>query len=147
MNSFDKNILNIIEKFSYKFFVVIRDLNVKCTCLSHGSTQADPACKRCLGTGYKIKIKEIEGASQESNVPETIRPSGGFIIARNYYIKEGTRLKLDDLIIDGDEAWTIYQANNNTSFKGNDVYRKYATIPKKSDTTIFLKNFNEMVGR
>jgi len=148
MNSFDRSVLRIIERFSYKFFVVIKNEDVKCTCLNHGTNQADPKCKKCLGTGYKIKIKEVEGASQDSNVPETVRPTSGFITARNYYIKSSeVELGLDDIIVDGDSVWSVYQLNDKTSFHGNQVYRKYATVPKKSDKSIFLKNFNEIVGR
>lgn len=147
MDSFNDNILKIIEKFSYKFFVVIADHKVKCTCLSGGSAQADPACKRCLGTGYKIKIKEVEGASQGSGAPKTIRGSGGFLIARNYYMKSGTNLSLDDIIVDGDDVWFIYQSEDKTSFHGEKVYKKYTAISKKTDVPIFLENFNKIVGR
>jgi hypothetical protein len=147
MNNFDENILKIIEKFSYKFFVVITDHNVKCTCLNGGTTQADPACKKCLGTGFKIKIKEVEGASVESGVPKTIRGSGGFQVAKNFYTKFGIDLNLDDVIVDGNDMWIIYQISDKTGFHGEKVYKKYTAVSKKTDSVIFLKNFNEIVGR
>jgi hypothetical protein len=149
MNNFDENILKIIEKFSYKFFVVITDHDVKCTCLNGGTTQADPACKKCLGTGFKIKIKEVEGASTESGAPKTIRGSGGFIVAKSFYIKSeyNIELNLDDIIVDGNEVYIVYQGSEKTSFHGQKVYKKYTGIPKKTDATILLKNFNKIVGR
>lgn len=62
---FHDKIRKTIEECSYKFFIVIPDLERACTCTCHSTKTANPKCKKCLGTGYRITIKTIEGASDE----------------------------------------------------------------------------------
>jgi len=145
-NSFDKNILKTIDLFSYKFFAVMTNPDIKCVCVRDGTSQPDPTCKKCLGLGFKIKIKEIEGASQESNIPATMRPGGKFLITKNYYIKEKIPLRADDLIVDDGEVYFVYEKLKMISFEGKFVYGKFSCIKKKLDTLMFLKNFNEIIG-
>ena len=147
MKSFDENILKIIDKLSYEFFVIRLNKDIKCVCIKEGSNQPDPGCKRCLGTGYKIKIKLIDGASQETTIPQTFRTTAKFIVARNYYIKTKYPVEMDDIIVDGDDVFFIYEKANSISFKGNKVYQKCSAITKKLDSKLFLRNFNEIVGR
>ena len=147
MTTFDSSILKVIEKLSYEFFVVNLNPEVKCVCIKDATAQADPTCKKCLGTGFKIKIKQVTGASQDSGIPQTIKAGNQFIIAKNYYIKNDYVLNNDDIIVDNDEVYFVYQKSNLTSFKGNKVYQKCSCIIKKLDSISFMKNFNEIVGR
>lgn len=147
MDYLSSNILNIIEKFSYKFFVVKQDFNVKCVCIKEGSNQPDPNCPKCLGTGYKIKIYKIKGASKDSGVPANMRNNTQLVVAKEFYITSSFELSNDDIIIDqDDEIYFVYQSQLFKGFEGKKVYRKYICVPKKLDTKVFMKNFKSLIG-
>lgn len=147
MNSFDKNVLRIIDKLSYNFFLVQQNKNIRCTCQKIGTGQALPGCPRCLGTGYKIKIREAYGASQESTMPATVREQGAFVIARNYYINYDYHIDNDNIIVDDGEVFFVYQQNELRGFHGQKVYQKCLSMKKKTDVTAFLEAFNKIVKR
>lgn len=144
---FNKNIDRILELLEHEVFVVMLDKKVTCTCLQEGTSQADPTCDKCLGTGFKIKIRKCMAASQDSSVPSTIRNASGFVISRNYYIRFKDKLNNDDVIIDGDEIYFVFQAPSYSAFDGEKVYQKCSAMPKKLDAHLFFKHFNKIVGR
>lgn len=154
MKNFNEQIINIIEKLSHKFHVILINQNIKCTCMKEGTSQADPACKKCLGTGNKIKIKEVEGVCQESGIPPTMRAGGTFLIGKNFYIKYNNKveIKMDDLIVDDGNVYFMYQKTDLngfgelTNFGGHKIYQKCAGVEKKLDKPVFLKNFYEIIG-
>lgn len=145
--SFNKGVKRIIELLDYEFFIVLANKNIKCTCLEAGTGQANPACPKCLGTGKKIKIRKVKGAAQDSSVPSTTRATTDFIVSRNYYILTTFELNPDDIIVDKDGPWNIFQCVENRSFDGEEQYKKCSCIPKKMDAALFMKNFNKIVGR
>lgn len=148
MEVFNSSLLKIIEKFSHNFYVVELDEKIKCSCLKAGTTQPDPKCPKCLGLGKKIKIKDVRGAGQDTGVPATGKATMQVVIARNYYIpSDQASLKMDDVIVDGDEVLFVYQRIDGRSFHGEKVYQKCMTVTKKLDQDEFLKNFNKIVGR
>lgn len=112
-----------------------------------GTGQALPGCPRCLGTGYKVKILEIVGASQESTMPATMREQGGFVIAKNYYVSFDYPIEKDNIIVDKGRVFFVYQMNELTGFHGSQVYQKCLSMQKKTDTTAFLEAFNKIVKR
>ena len=145
--SFNKGVKRIIELLDYEFFIVLADQNIKCTCIEAGTGQANPACPKCLGTGCKIKIRKTRGAVQDSSIPTTTRATTDFIVSRNYYILNSFEINRDDIIIDKDGPWNIFQLTENRSFDGEEQFKKCSCVPKKMDTTLFMKNFNKIVGR
>lgn len=147
MDSFDQNILAIIEKLAYPFFLVRQNLSIKCTCTKAGTGQPLSGCPRCLGTGFKIKIVEIRGASQESTMPTTMREGSGFVIAKSYYVSHDYPIAKDNIIVDGDQCYFVYQKNDLTSFHGNKVYQKCLGMAKKTDVEQFMSAFNKIVKR
>jgi hypothetical protein len=148
MDGFNEGVLNIINKLSYEFFVIKRNNSVKCTCIDFTTKEADPTCKKCLGTGNKITIKKIKGASQMTDLASSMRPNGGLMLARFYYIDFKELVMEDgDIIIDNNQVYYAYQIQSYKSFSGTDVYQKCLFCVKKEDTKILLKNFNEIVSR
>jgi hypothetical protein len=147
MDWFDENILEMIRKFSHKFYVVNVDQDVACICINNDTKQPDPNCKKCLGTGNKIKIKRVDGAWRNSNIPPTIRGSADVTIARLYYLKCKYPIKNEDIIVDENEVYNVYKTQLFTSFEGKHVYYRCLTIPKKLDPAAFMKNFNQIIGR
>lgn len=144
---FNRGIENIIELLDHEIYVVYLNKHIKCTCLQEGTSQPKPGCKRCLGTGYKIKIRKCMAACQDSSVPSTMRNTSGFVISRNYYVKSKDRLNNDDIIIDGNDIYFLFQGPDYASFDGKQVYQKCSAMPKKLDSEEFFANFNSIVGR
>lgn len=144
---FNKNIEYIIELLDHEVYVVYLNKKVKCTCLQEGTSQPDANCKRCLGTGYKIKIRKCMAACQDSSIPSTIRNTTGFVISRNYYVRSKDRLNNDDIIVDGNDVYFLFQGPDYASFDGKQVFQKCSAMPKKLDSEEFFVNFNKIVGR
>lgn len=143
---FNKGILDIIKTFSYEFYIISRNLDIQCTCVSHATKQADINCNKCLGTGYKIIIKKIRGAAQDTQLPATFR-GGNFLVARNYYIPINETLIEDDLIVDNDSVFMVYEYQHNIGIKGTIPYKKISATKKKFDTKTFFSNFNKIIAR
>lgn len=143
---FNKGILDIIKTCSYEFYIINRNLDIQCTCVSHATKQADATCGKCLGTGYKITIKKIRGAAQDSQLPATFR-GGNFLIARNYYIPSTEKLLEEDLIVDNGSVFMAFEYQENISIKGTIPYRKISATKKKFDTKTFFSNFNRIIAR
>lgn len=146
-NTFNKNIERIMDLLDHEFYVVYLNKAVRCTCIHQGTSQAEPTCKKCLGTGFKIKIRKVRGVCQDSSIPSTIRNTTGFVISRNYYVKTKDRLNNDDIIVDDNSVWFIFQGPDYASFGGKQVFQKCSVMPKKLDPDMFFKNFNQIVGR
>lgn len=145
--NFNKGILNIINLMKYPIYAVTCDKNIKCTCYKQGTSQADPNCPRCLGSGYKITIKETEGACNETGAPAVMRNTTAFVISRSYYIPSDIQLENDDFIIDDGEPWFVIQAPEFRSFGGERIYKKYVCMNKKLDVNIFMTNFNNIINK
>ena len=143
---FNKGILDMIETHSYEFYVVVRDLNIQCTCVTHATGQGDVKCHKCLGTGYKITIKKIKGAAQDTQLPPTFR-SDKFLVARNYYIPSNEILKDDDLIVDNGSVFVVFEYQQMLGIKGTIPYRKISSTKRKFDAKIFFNNFNKIISR
>lgn len=143
---FNNSICDIIDMHSYDIYVINRYNDIKCTCITHETAQADPKCKRCLGTGRKIRIIKTKGASQDTKLPPTFR-SDNFIVARNFFIKTSNAfVKENDLIVDKENVYVAYENQEMTSLEGSLPYVKISTGKKKFDSKIFLKNFREIIN-
>ena len=139
---FNQQIHYIIDLLEHEFFVVHCDSAFRCTCIQEGTESADPTCKRCLGTGYRIKIKKAKGASQMTDLPSTTHKGGGIIINVDYYIKQPTKIKRGDYIVDDDTVYLVHEAQKLNSFKAENVFLKANCVTKKTDQKIFLKYFH-----
>lgn len=145
-NRFNKGILDMIEMHEYEFFTIKKDISIRCTCVSHETSQANVACPKCLGMGYKITIRKIRGAAQDTKLPPTFR-SDKFLVAKNYYIPSKYILDKEDLIVDRDKAFQIFECQEMIGLKGTIPYKKFTTVRKQYDEKIFLKNFYNIINR
>lgn len=143
---FKKNTIGIIEVLDHYVYTIQRYPDIKCNCLSTASSDAEPKCPKCLGTGRKIKIKKVKAACQESSIPTTVRSATTFLITRNYYIRSTDKLAQDDLIVDNDGIFVVTQEGQYWQFDGEEVYQKCNTVPKKNDVKAFKDNFVKIVG-
>ena len=144
--NFNNGILKMIEQFSDTFYFIKRDETKKCTCVKHETSQANPACEKCLGTGYRITIQAIRGAAQDTKLPPTFR-SDNFIVARNFYVRSEHYLDEDDIIVDNNIPYMVMEQQDLNSLEGTMPYRKICGVKKKFDSEIFIKNFNKIINK
>lgn len=145
-NEFNTNIMNMIGEYSYAFYLINRDQSAKCTCILHETSQPNPGCPTCLGTGRRITIRKVIGASQETKIPPTFK-SDDFIMSKNYYINSSIKINEDDLIIDGNEVFWVFSVQNLISLKGTLPYTKYNCVKKRFDAAEMLINFNKAINK
>ena len=139
-------IMQIIKMHSYYCYLINRVRSIICPCVVHETKQADVNCPLCLGTGNKIKIYKIFCAAQDTKLPTTFR-SDNFIVARDYYMPSKYRVNDDDLIIDNNEVYIIYEVQEKISLEGTIPYNKISAGEKKFDSKIFLKNFYNIINK
>lgn len=140
----NNKILDMIDKHSYYMYYIKRDLKSRCTCIKHETKQANPDCPKCLGTGYKITIRKIKAASQDTRLPPTFR-SDNFIVARNFFVNSDTECQEDDVIVDKNTPYMVLEIQELISLEGTIPYRKISGVKKKFDATTFMKNFNNII--
>lgn len=143
-SNFNNKALKAIRRNLHKFYFLERDLKIKCTCNQHETSQGDPKCPKCLGTGYKIRIREILGATQESDIPSTYRIDN-FVISKNFYIDSKHAVKKDDIFIDDDEIYIVVEVRRQISLEGTIPLKKAACVRKKYDANIISRNLKSII--
>lgn len=145
-NNFNKEILDMIDRFAYDMHLIKRDESKICTCIVHSTSQADPSCKKCLGTGYRISIIKVKAAAQDTKLPTTFR-SDDFVVARNFFLKSEHYLDENDLVVDKRTVYMVMEQQELISLKGTLPYSKICAVKKKFDSKIFFENFNEIINK
>lgn len=143
----DKEIEKIIDLFGYDMYVIHVDQKIDCACKDFTTKQGDPKHKLCLGTGQKIKIRVINGASQESSSSFRSQGNDEKSLANIYYIKSKYQVNEGDMIIDEGDVRIIHRIEHKKGTQKEYVYQKCMCINKKTDVQVLLKNFNEIVKR
>lgn len=137
----------VIRKYSRKLYLIKLNKKVRCRCHEAGSDDPDPACPKCLGTGYRITVYEITGAPQTSTFPDTFRSTNQIVITTSFYLLDNVPVDRDDLIIYDDKAFVINDTARNVGFNARFCYTKAIGIPKKLDNNIFFKNLYTIIGK
>lgn len=143
----DDGIKKIIDTFQYEMYAVHVDESIDCACKNFTTKQGDPKHKLCLGTGQKIKIKKIQGASQESSSSFRNTDTSEAGTAMIYYIDSKYHIKENDIIVDNGDIFVAHRIERKKGTNRDYVYQKCICINKKTDVQVFLKNFNEIVKR
>lgn len=148
---FHQRIKETIEQCAYEFYVIHPIEEVSCPCTNHTTKQPDPKCSKCLGTGYKIKIRKIKGASNEipTNIGASRNMRGAAVEAegRTYFVDEKYTIDRSDLIIDGEDILHVYRKFRMKAFKGTSTHFQIETLPKRNETSAMLKNFKAIMER
>ena len=55
----------LIDRYGYYSYIVKLNKSLICECVNASTKEPNPYCKRCLGTGYHIRIIRVFGASRE----------------------------------------------------------------------------------
>lgn len=146
--SFNKNVKRIIQKLAFPAYVIILDPLLKCPCRDQHET-ADPACKKCLGTGKKIKIRKIKAAMEPDEV--SVRLSGQQQkIASNYYYFDADDVTTEmiqpgNIIVRDDEADILQSPKKYRSDSNKVIYYHCEAVNKKDNKELFLENFRRLV--
>ena len=144
---FHNKIKDTIEECSYDFFVVQPNKHIACTCTEHSTKQADPECKKCLSTGYKITIRKIHGACNDELKGGNSLGSESSKIIRNYFINSKYKVHDDDLIIDKDEVYYVFRTARMRALKGYETHQEVTAVKKTIDHNKILNNFNTIIKR
>lgn len=143
---FHDMIIKTIETCSYKFYLVQQDFDVACTCTEHSTKQADYKCKNCLGTGYKIRIKTLEGASQDELKGGATLGERSARLIKNYFMKPKFKLTEKNLIIDDDTVFYVHRIQKRRGFDGEYVYQEVMAAKQTNYHNTILNNFKEILN-
>lgn len=145
MQWLDDGIKQIIDTFEYGFYRIAVDKSKDCVCKDFVSKQGLPGCKLCLGTGNKIKIYEVKGASQESSSSFRSQGNDEKGLATIYYIKSDYHFNEEDILVDDKQAYIVHRIERKKGTQKDYVYQKCICITMKTDFNVFMKNFYEIV--
>ena len=145
MKDLNEHIRSIIEKFERKSFL-IHQFEESCTCVNYETKEPDPKCMKCLGTGFRIRIKIINTASQEMDDSGTISSNQEYSVDKVFYMNPKYTIKEDDWLIEYGEVYIVFKKIDITGFKGEVAYIKCLTAIKKQDKNVFFENFKKIVG-
>ena len=141
--SYHDSFQHVIKRYYRKLMLINLDKNVRCKCHMPGSNDPDPACPKCLGTGYRIRIYEINGAPQTSTNPTTFRQTNQVAIITYFYL-------LDEQGLNTQAEWisfleTLDFTMIDKSFKSRRSYEQILStfanteIKLKKDMTNYLQ--------
>lgn len=143
---FQNNIDKTIEECSFLMYAVMQNRNVKCTCAPHATKQPLESCKKCLGTGHKIRIKRIKGAVNESIKGGTALGVMSSYTTKQYFINKKYGLTEDDLLIDDNEVYYIHRIMKMRALQGDLSHLEMTGIKKKNGHDTILKNFKDIIA-
>lgn len=146
--SFNRNIKAIIKKLAFPMYVVIPDKRYVCTCRDHNN-QPDPACEKCLGTGYRIRIRKITAAMEPDDVTARIQGASQKIASNYYYfdadVVPAEAVQSDNLIVRDDEVDILLSPKKYRSDSNKVIYYYCEAVNKKHNFGLFLQNFRKLV--
>lgn len=147
MEKFDNAIRGDIQKWSYPIWFVIKDNAIDCPCKDPTTHQPDPNCKKCFGTGKKVKIRRMNAAHQTNRV--SVRGEGmgmGEIdVISVYYTLKDVEATEEDLVLDGNDLDVIQHYYTMRSDHSDPVYYKYETAPLKSNRALIMSNLKSVL--
>lgn len=144
---FKQKIINMIETCSSNFFVVRRDTRIKCDCVNHATKQPNAACKKCLGTGYKVSINKMRGACYEEMKGGATLSSKTSRIMRTYYIDPSNAIAENDYIIDHNEVYYVYRIAVMRGLAGEITHKQVTSVLKSEDHDKVFNNFKTLIDK
>lgn len=142
----NKGIMNIIDMYSKDQYLVTRNENIRCTCTEHSTSQANADCPKCLGTGYKITIRKIKAAAQDTKLPSTSFKGKSLTVTRNFFVPRKYSMLKDDIIVSYGIPFFVVEIQELISLEGSLPYNKATTVKKQFDANVFMTNFNRIVS-
>lgn len=147
MEKFDDNIRKAVQKWQYPVWFIIKDNDVDCPCVDFTTHQPDPNCKKCFGTGKKVKIRRMNAAHQNNRVSmrgEGIG-AGELDVIGVYYTLQNAKASEKDMILDGDCLDVIQHYYPMRSDHSDPIYYKYEMAPKKTNVKLTIDNIKSVL--
>lgn len=140
-----KTVQYLLNRYGYWFYVIKCVPETECSCVNHTTMSPDPKCKRCLGTGHKIKIKRVFGSirelkQRESDISQRV-PSTHKVV----YIKGFERINKDDIVIDNEDVFHVLACQHHKGEKGEFAFTRLICPYTKSLPTHLIRNFKELL--
>lgn len=126
----------------------IINLNEKytCTCNDVASNNGKPDCPRCLGFGKKIKIRKIMGVAQADEVSVRLESMANKAAVTKYFFDADIGdIKSGDAIVRVNEVDILQYVKVYRSDSNDPLYYECGSAQKKTDLTVFLRNFKKIV--
>ena len=142
---FHNNIEKTINQCSYPIYAVLQYPHINCTCFVHATKQPDVTCKKCLGTGHKIRIKKIEAAVNESVKGGTALGVQSSYTVKRYFINSAYKVSENDLLIEEDTVYYVHRTERMRALKGYDTHVEVTGVKRKAGHDTILKNFNDII--
>lgn len=143
----NNTITKLLDRYGYIFYVIKRVPNIKCTCVSPLSKEADSNCKKCLGTGSKIKIHKVYGISREIKNTETLRSAeSATVTPKVYYIKGYININKDDIVVDSENIFKVFSYQYHRGEHGACIFTRLTCPTQKIDKPKLIKNFKELLN-
>ena len=147
MQPFDSKIHKVIDLFAHPLWFIVRDEEVDCPCVDYTSKTPDSHCKKCFGTGKKVKLVKVNAAHQNADI--SMRGEGmGFSekdIVATYYTKQKTDIKVGDIIVDQESIDLVKDIYYEHSDSSATVYWRISTVPIKNEPRRIKKMLSEIL--
>lgn len=145
-SSFNKNIRGLFKKIAYEMFIVNVNNKYSCTCNDSSSNIGKPDCPKCLGFGKRIRIRKIRGVVQAYEVSVRLSEMVNKAAVNKYYFEAAVgEVNSGDAIVRKNDVDIIQYVKEYRSDSNDPIYFEGGSSPKKTDLTIFLKNFKNIV--
>jgi hypothetical protein len=136
----------LIDRYGYYQYIVKLNKSLLCECVNPSTKEADPYCKKCLGTGHHIKIIKVFGASREGREYESDRTQAFAVTPKIFYFKGNLNIGKDDILIDSENVYIIYSYQHHRGVKGHQAFTRCVCPDLKLNKMIFLKMFKEVLN-
>lgn len=140
-------IRSVLEQIQGDIYIIHLIKENRCLCLKPGSSEPDHTCKKCLGTGYRIKIRKAKAVIQDSNLVTTVRPSTESVVAKDCYLLAEHQIAIEDMIISNQHVLIINEIKEYRSKDNEVIYNRCFSVNKKYYNEIFRENFNAIIKK
>ena len=136
----------LINRYGYYQYIVKLNKSLVCECVNPSTKEPNIYCKKCLGTGYHIKIVKVFGASREGREYESDRTQAFAVTPKIFYFKGFLNIGKDDILIDSENVYIIYSYQHHRGVKGHQAFTRCVCPDLKLNKMIFLKMFKEVLN-
>ena len=136
----------LINRYGYYSYIVKLNKSLPCECVNAATKEPDCYCKKCLGTGYQIKIIKVFGASREGREFESDRTQAFAVTPKVFYFKGFLDIHKDDILIDSEDLYIIYTYQHHRGVNGHQAFTRCICPDLKLNKSIFLKMFKELLN-
>ena len=142
----DKTVNLLINRYGHYSYIVKLNKAIVCECVNAATKEPNAYCKKCLGTGYQIKIVKVFGASREGREFESDRTQAFAVTPKIFYFKGFLDVHKDDILIDSEDLYIIYTYQHHRGCKGHQAFTRCICPDLKLNKSIFLKMFKELLN-